>query len=274
MAEPATQAAPEAVDLAAYCRRIGYAGELRPNLATLRALHEAHVGSIPFENIDVLLECPISLDTAALQEKLVRHHRGGYCFEQNNLFKDVLEAIGFAVIALAARVRFGTVGIRPRTHMTLLVKSEGQQYLCDTGFGAHGLLEPIAFHDGSIAELPLLSFRIQQEHADRWVLQATIEGPWSDLYAFTLEPQERIDYVVANHFTATSSDSIFRKTLTAQLVHREQRKVLRHGVLTIKTPAGEETRTVRFAAEALAVLREEFGIEVPAGKTLPAHIFA
>jgi len=274
MADPATQAAPEAVDLAAYCRRIGYAGERQSNLATLRALHEAHVGSIPFENVDVLLERPILLDTAALQDKLVRHRRGGYCFEQNNLFRDVLETIGFSVTALAARVRFGTTGIRPRTHMTLLVEAEGHRYLCDAGFGAHGLLEPIPFFDGSVAELPIYSFRLRQENAARWVLQATLEREWSDLYAFTLEPQERIDYVVANHFTATSPDSIFRNTLTAQLVHREQRKLLRHGVLTTTTPVGQETSTVRNEAEARVVLREEFGIEVPAGQALPSRVFA
>ena len=273
MAEPAIQPAP-AVDLAAYCRRIGYCGELKPDLATLRALHEAHVGSIPFENVDVLLERPILLDTTALQQKLVRSRRGGYCYEQNNLFKDMLDAIGFSVTALAARVRFGTTGIRPRTHMTLLVEAEGRRFLCDTGFGAHGLLEPILFQDGSTAELPIISFRIRQENATRWVLQATLEGQWSDLYAFTLEPQERIDYVVANHFTATFPESIFRNMLTAQLVHREQRKLFRQGILTISTPQGQQTRPIRTEPEARAILRHEFGIEVPAGQALPAHIFA
>jgi N-hydroxyarylamine O-acetyltransferase len=274
MSEPATQAAPAAVDLAAYCRRIGYGGGLKPDLATLCALHEAHVGSIPFENLDVLLERPILLDTAALQEKLVRRRRGGYCFEHNNLFKDVLEAVGFPVTALAARVRFGTTGIRPRTHMTLLVEAEGRRYLCDTGFGAHGLLEPIPFLDGSVAELPILSFRLRQEDGGRWVLQATVEGPWSDLYAFTLEPQERIDYVVANHFTATAPDSIFRRSLTAQLVRRHERKLLRQGQLTITTAHRQDVRPVRNEAEARSVLEQEFGIDMPAGSVLPPHIFA
>ncbi len=274
MADPATQLASPAVDLAAYCRRVGYPGELKTDLQTLRALHEAHVGSIPFENVDVLLEKPIRLDTEGLQEKLVRNHRGGYCFEHNNLFKDVLEAIGFTVTALAARVRFGTTGIRPRTHMTLLVEAERRKYLCDTGFGAHGLLEPILFEDGSVLEAPILSFRLRQEDYAHWVLQATIENRWSDLYAFTLERQERIDFVVANHFVATFPESIFRNMLTAQLVRREERKLLRQGVLTITTAEGQRTGQVRTEPEARAVLQQEFGIEVPAGQILPARIFA
>lgn len=274
MAEPALQPAAQAVDVKAYCRRIGYRGEVKPDLRTLRALHEAHVGSIPFENVDVLLERPIRLDSEGLQEKLVRSRRGGYCFEQNNLFKDILEAIGFNVTALAARVRFGTTGIRPRTHMTLLVEADEHKYLCDVGFGAHGLLEPVLFEDGSRLELPILSFQLRQENTTRWVLQATLETGWSDLYAFTLEPQERIDYVVANHFTATYPESIFRNTLTAQLVRREERKMLRQGILTLTTPLGLQAKAVRSEPEARAILLTEFGIEVPAGEVLPARIFA
>ena len=274
MAEPAAQLAPPIVDLAAYCQRIGFRGELKPDLDTLRALHEAHVGSIPFENVDVLLERPIRLDTEGLQEKLVRNRRGGYCFEQNNLFKDVLDAIGFNVTALAARVRFGSTGIRPRTHMTLLVDVDSRQFLCDTGFGMHGLLEPLLFEDGSVAELPILSFRLRHEDTTRWALQATLEDKWSDLYAFTLEPQERIDYVVANHFVATSPDSIFRNMLTAQLVCRNQRKMLRQGALTITTAEGQQSEQVNDEEQARAVLLREFGIEVPAGQRLPSRIFA
>jgi N-hydroxyarylamine O-acetyltransferase len=37
--------------------------------------------------------------------KLIEARRGGYCFEQNALFAAVLEAIGFRVTRLAARVR-------------------------------------------------------------------------------------------------------------------------------------------------------------------------
>jgi len=272
-ADPASQLAPDAVDLPAYCRRIGYRGELKPNLATLRALHEAHVGSIPFENVDVLLERPILLDTASLQQKLVTNRRGGYCFEQNCFLKDVLEAIGFPVVGLGARVRFGTTGIRPRTHMTLLVEADGRQYLADTGFGANGLLEPIPFEAGRITELPIISFRLAEERS-LWVLQATVDGRWSDLYAFTLEPQERIDYVVASHFTATFPDGIFRKMLTAQLVWREERKILRSGEFRVTRPGGEQTRPIRSEAEARAVLAEHFGIDLPAGCALPEGIFA
>jgi len=83
----------EALDLDAYLARIGYDGGVDPTVETLAALHRAHVLSIPFENLDILLGRPIRLDLASLQAKLIRARRGGYCFEQNSLFAAVLERL-------------------------------------------------------------------------------------------------------------------------------------------------------------------------------------
>lgn len=94
-------------DVDAYLRRIGYTGRRTPSAETLEALHLAHATTVPFENADILLGRPIRLDIASLQTKLVGGHRGGYCFEQNLLFLAALEALGFLVTPLAARVRFG-----------------------------------------------------------------------------------------------------------------------------------------------------------------------
>src|SRR5262249_13238611 len=95
-------------DLAAYLKRIGQAGALQPDYATLAALHLAHATHIPFENLDILLGRPIRLDIGSLQEKMVRGARGGYCFEQNLLFAAALEAIGFRFTQLAGRVCYRT----------------------------------------------------------------------------------------------------------------------------------------------------------------------
>ena len=121
------------VDLAAYLERIGYAAELRPDHATLAGLHLAHATHIPFENLDVLLGRPIRLDLPSLQAKLVAGGRGGYCFEQNLLFAAVLRQLGFAVTPLAARVRYRTTQLLPRTHMLLLVRADGADWIADVG---------------------------------------------------------------------------------------------------------------------------------------------
>jgi len=68
------------VELAAYLERIGYAGPARPDLATLRAVHRAHLQAIPYENLDVQLGRPVSIDPAAAYDKIVRRRRGGWCY--------------------------------------------------------------------------------------------------------------------------------------------------------------------------------------------------
>ena len=129
-----------------YLNRIGHRGAIRPDLPTLSAIHAAHVNAIPFEDIDPLLRRPVNLDLASLQEKLVDSRRGGYCFEQNSLFRAALEAIGFQVTGLGARVRWmsppnGPLG--PRTHMLLKVELADGPYLADVGFGGCLLDAPL-----------------------------------------------------------------------------------------------------------------------------------
>jgi N-hydroxyarylamine O-acetyltransferase len=64
-------------DLDAYFERIGYTGGREPTLATLCAIVDAHVRTIPFENLDVLLGRAVMLDVPSIMHKLVHEHRGG-----------------------------------------------------------------------------------------------------------------------------------------------------------------------------------------------------
>jgi arylamine N-acetyltransferase len=43
------------LDIRRYLERINYHGSLEPTLQTLRALHEAHLLAVPFENLDIHL---------------------------------------------------------------------------------------------------------------------------------------------------------------------------------------------------------------------------
>ena len=126
------------IDLDAYFARIGYRGPAAPSLDVLNGIVHAHISTIPFENLDVLLGRGIGLEPEALQKKLVADRRGGYCFEHNGLLLLVLHAIGFDAVPLSARVRYQ----RPRdytparTHLFLRVTIDGLPWLADVGFGA------------------------------------------------------------------------------------------------------------------------------------------
>jgi N-hydroxyarylamine O-acetyltransferase len=250
------------LNLAAYLARTGYTGTIAPTRQALEALHLAHATHIPFENIDILLGRPIALDLASLQAKLVGQRRGGYCFEHNLLLAAVLREFGFGVTQLAARVRHRTTALLPRTHMLLLVEAEGSRWLADVGFGGEGLLLPVPFGSGAEVRHSAWSYRVVKEADGQWVLQSLRDGSWSDLYAFTLEPQQAVDYELANHYTSTHPKSRFVQTLTVQLPGPERRLILRNR--EIVEDRGETVTTRRLAGdeEVHRILNESFGLEL------------
>lgn len=252
------------IDLGAYLDRIGYGGTSEPSLETLTALHAAHVTAVPFENLDILLGRSISLELPALETKLVTARRGGYCFEQNTLFQAVLERLAFRVVPLAARVRAGMTSVRPRTHMLLRVELEEGAYLADVGFGRDGLVHPLSFAAGAEVRSAGVTHRLRRED-DLWVLTAEEAGDPSELYAFTLEPQQPVDYEMANHYTSTWPTSKFVQTLTAQRSWPGGRAILRNRDLTVRAGSSLRTETIRDPEHLLLVLRREFGLSFPAG---------
>lgn len=248
-------------DVAAYVGRIGMSADLPPGKALLDALHQAHLASIPFENIDVCLRRPIRLDLESLQAKLVHRRRGGYCFEHNTLFAAALRAMRFAVATLEARVRPpGATHPLPRTHMTLSVRIRDREYLADVGFGGSGPLLPVPL-DGTIAEQPGGAYTVQREESGVLVLQHRWRGEWRDLYAFTSTPALPVDFEVANHFTSTHPSSPFVNTLTVQRSEPAGRYVLRGRIYTVRV--GERETVRRMGDEEIpALLRDQFGLDI------------
>lgn len=257
-------AASEGFDLAAYLRRIGYAGSLAPSRQTLDALHLAHATHIPFENLDILLGRPIRLDLESLQAKLVVGRRGGYCFEQNRLFAAALETLGFGVTPLAARVRFGTSSVLPRTHMLLQVDVDGGCVIADVGFGIHGLVLPIALDDPGESRQFAWTYRVVAEAGGR-VLQARVGGAWTDLYVFTLERQHPADYEMANHYTSTHPSSRFVRALIAQRTATDVRRMLRDREYSEHRGDSVTRRTLADDDEVLEVLAGAFELRFPPG---------
>ncbi len=231
-------------------------------------MHLAHATHIPFENLDILLGRPIRLDLASLQDKLIAGRRGGYCFEQNTLLGAALEALGFRVTRLAARVLLGAKRQTPRTHMLLKVDVGPDAWVADVGFGGEGLLKPLPLVAGPVLRQFAWEYRFREEQGT-WVLQSAEPGGWLDLYAFTLEPQLPVDYEVANHYTSTHPSSHFTRTLTAQRPAPEARYILRNREFSVVRAARTETRQIEDEDALLRVLSETFGLDFPAGTRFP-----
>jgi len=247
------------LDLAVYAARLGIAVPGVIDLPALQRLHQAHVAAIAFENLDVQWRRTIRIDAASVCAKLLGGARGGYCFEQNTLFREVLRARGVAVTAREARVRAGATSRRARTHMTLAVELPSGPRLADVGFGSDGPLRSVPL-DGSASEQGPAAFRVAAAEDDR-VLQAARQESWSDLYVFSLRPALAVDYEVANHYTATWPRSGFVQTPTVQWSGRGVRHVLRGRTYQRTTPEGEERRTVTLD-EAVHLVREVAGLRL------------
>jgi N-hydroxyarylamine O-acetyltransferase len=254
----------EGLDLEAYRARIGHTGGLEPTIETLTALHRAHVLSIPFENLDILLGRTIRVDVASVQAKLVHDRRGGYCFEHNALFAAVLEHLGFQVTGLAARVSMGEERTTPRTHMILAVDVDGRRWLADVGFGGDTLLDPIAFDDSEAVRQGAWAFRVTDE-GDVRVLWGLRADGWIDLYTFSEEPQLPVDYEVANHYTSTWPRSPFVTKVIAQRSGLDERWMLIDVELRVERPDGTERWTIGSDTERLVILAERFGLAFPEG---------
>ncbi len=253
------------LDVDAYLTRIDYDGTLDPTDDTLVALHRAHALAIPFENLDIILGRGVSLDLDDPQEKMIRHRRGGYCFEHNLLFAALLERAGFAVRRHLGRVLSADPGrIQPRTHMTLHVDTEGATWHADVGFGT-ALTEPIPLVDG--VEVDQGGWRhVLARHEDgSWALRSLGPEGWSERYAYTQEPQHHIDYVAASHYTSTHPDSHFTHRPVAVRIAPEARYRLNGLELAIATPDGGDERRELAPGDVDATLRDRIGIELDPG---------
>lgn len=249
------------MDLSDYLSRIGYDGSLRPDLATLFALNRAHLLAIPYENLDVQLGRPLTVDPARAFDKLVTRRRGGWCYEMNSLFAWALGEVGFSVTKMAGEVlreerNPGAIG----GHMMLRVEIDGRPWLADVGFG-NGLRAPLPLAEGEYPQGDV-TFRLERMQDGWWRFHnhATASAAYCDFLEDEADPSV---FATACHRQQVSPDSVFVQNLICQQLGPRGVAVLLGRVLR---PAGAEPHQVAVldGAEALVVtLRTEFGIDFP-----------
>lgn len=252
------------VDLDAYFARIGYDGPREPSLEVLRAIQALHPAAIPFEAIDVLLDRGIDISPAAVDDKLITRRRGGYCYEQNGLFKRVLEGLGFQVEGRLARVLWNAPAdapARPRTHMALRVTVEDEDWLCDVGFGSCVPTSPLRWKLREPQATAHEDFRLTPLGGDL-LMEARLGDVWAPVYRITAEPQLHADFEMSNWFSSTHPSSHFRHNLLVAKTTPEARYGLLFNRLTVRRPDGELERRELTADEIETVLGEMFGLEV------------
>jgi N-hydroxyarylamine O-acetyltransferase len=246
-----------------YLARIRQPAPSARSAAELQRLHRAHRETFLFENLAIQTGGGIALAICDLERKFLDEGRGGYCFEHNSLFAAALRELGVDSAALLGRVRRGPPHRWCRTHMVLRVPIDGEVWLADVGFGAMGLLDPIPLGDGVTSLQGGFTYHLRRER-ELWVLSARDAAVEMDLYEFTEDPQTQWDIEVANHFTSTHPESIFRKSLTVQQTRGSARTILRSETLT-RYRDGVMTEEPVARERLSEVARAAFGVELPRG---------
>ena len=251
------------IDLDAYFDRIGYDGPRAPTLEVLRALQALHPAAIPFENIDVLLGRGVDLTPSEIDAKLIGGRRGGYCFEQNDLFARALTALGFEWEGVLGRVVWMAppdAPAPPRTHRALRVTLDGEPWLADVGLGGSVLTGPIRWVMDEAQPTPHEDFRLR-DLGHEVLLEVRLEG-WTPVYRLGREPAHPIDYEVGNWFTSTHKASKFRQNLMVALSRPEARYALLNNRLTVRPVDGPAERRILSVDEMEEALRDLFGLPV------------
>jgi N-hydroxyarylamine O-acetyltransferase len=243
-------------ELDAYLARIGAARPARADAAALRALQLRHLLAVPFENLSIHLGEPIVLEPAALLDKLVRRRRGGFCYELNGAFSDLLSTLGFTVTLLAARV-FGEDGPGPPfDHLALRVDVAGDgPWLADVGFGRHSSY-PLRLDSRAEQADPGGTFHIA-ETADG-DLDVVRDG--QPQYRLEPRPRSLADFEPTCWWQQTSPRSHFTRSLVCSLLTEHGRVTLSDRTLIRTTGEQREERTLTGDAEVLDAYRTWFGI--------------
>jgi N-hydroxyarylamine O-acetyltransferase len=247
------------MDTQAYLLRIGYTGPATPSAETLRALHRAHLFTVPFENLDIGLGRNIACDESAAVRKVVDLKRGGFCYELNSAFASLLRALGFKVTLLSARVARADGSSSPEfDHLTLRVDLE-EPWLADVGFG-DSFLNPLRLKTGIEQEEGSRKYRLTGKDDTIHLERTEPDGKWTSQYSFTQTPRKLSEFARMCHYHQTSPESHFTqnrictKATPAGRITLSARKLIEtnNGIRTERELGSEE--------EWKAALQQNFGI--------------
>lgn len=251
------------MEVGAYCERIGYDGPLRPSLETLRSLHRSHLYAVPFENLDIALGIPIILEPGRLYDKIVSRRRGGFCYEMNGLFCELLLALGFRVSMLSACVRRDDGGFGPEFDHMLLKVELPDPWLADVGFG-ESFVDPVPLRAGAEKTGNGQVFGVKPENGGWELHRRDRDGSDVPLYRFVDAARQLSEYVpMCEHHQHSPESSFTRRHICT--VAKPDGRVTLAGMRLIETKNGFRRETLLSSAHELEnCLREQFSVVLPA----------
>jgi len=242
-----------------YTQRIHYDGVLQPSGVCLKALHQAHLMSVPFEDLDIHLGRPLSLNLQDLYHKVVLSNRGGFCYELNHLFGSMLRELGFQVNFIAAQVYGEDEQWGPQfDHMTIQVNGK---WLADVGFGGRSFVQPLLLNDQNQQTDPGGAYQIRATRDQKFHLlrQDLEEGTFKPMYRFDLEPQDVQNFQAECNAKQQDPNSHFVKNKICTVATSEGRDSLLNSTFTRRIGSQKEIMEVDKEME-VDILKKYFKI--------------
>lgn len=219
---------------------------------------------MPFENLDIHLGRPIILNEDVFYEKIIKHQRGGYCYELNGSFASFLTRLGFRVRLISAKVASKNGSFTPEfDHMALIVSLK-DRWLTDVGFG-DSFTEPKRLDYSGPQTDAGRDYRITNSGAARLLSRwDTEKSLWESQYVFSLQPRRLEDFSARNRYQQTSPNSHFKKGRLCSLLTRNGRVTLTDTKLIVTRGRRRIERPVRGRKEFDRLLRKWFGMNLEA----------
>lgn len=248
-----------------YLQRIDYHGPLEPEARILSALQWAHLTHIPYENLNILAGIPLSLKPQDLFKKIMIDRQGGYCFELQGLFKELLEALGFFVTQYAARFLDEGAAIQMRRHHVLVVTIGSQRYLVDVGVRNEAPRKALHLTCGEAQSDGICQYRFDKDSFFGWVLLQKEQGKdWKPMYGFTEEVQIDDDYVMPSFYCEKHPDSGFNKYMKISIFKGASNFTIVDGVFKeYRSGRVQLQKRLTGPDELREVLKQYFGLENP-----------
>ncbi|MBV6496719.1 MAG: N-hydroxyarylamine O-acetyltransferase [Pyrinomonadaceae bacterium] len=251
------------MDRAKYLERISVSeGELSPDIESLRRLQRAHLLTVPFENLDIHWKRPIVLDVERFYHKVVVERRGGFCYELNGLFNELLISIGFTTRLISARVFNGKEFTPKFSHAAIIVTIGEEEFLADVGFGDF-TSEPLSFAPEAEEIDPTADFVIRRYDEGLFEVAKRDSGSWKSEYLFKDEPHELSDFAEMCDFQQYSPLSHFTKAKLISIMTPTGRKTLTDTKFIVTDGSDRRETDVTGDDEFYSILLAEFGIKRP-----------
>ena len=252
------------MDLQAYLERIDFHDPVLVDRNVLYELQKKHLLNIPFENLDIHYGKKISLSILNIYQKVVIEKRGGFCYELNGLFHQLLKEIGFNAKLISARVHTKNGEYSPEyDHLAIIVNLENQDFLVDVGFGKFSL-EPLRLEINKKIKDRFGQFQFKKHNADYYQINKIKNQELIPQYIFSLKERELSEFEERCIFHQTSELSHFTKKKLISIASFDERITLKNSQLKITRLEIEEE--INFEENQFeSKLKQYFDIEIGKG---------